>query len=698
MTAIGLPGADERGYRRDIDGLRAVSLLLVIGFHSGLGLFAGGYVGVDVFFVLSGYLITGLLVKEHQRTGRISLTDFYARRIRRLLPMSGLVLVSTVLAGLWLLPPLSRMSLVHDARAAALYIANWRFSRQATAYSDAEVTDALLLHYWSLSVEEQFYFVWPLLIFGVGWFVGRRRRELFIPTLSVVLGALIAASLWASLTLTAVRGPEAYYVTHTRLWELGVGGALALLVPAMGRIRRPFAHGGAVLGIGAILAAGTTYGAATPFPGWAALAPVLGAAALIVTGARSDTVVSRLLTAAPLPYLGRISYAWYLWHWPLIGGGLLLNERLGERWPAPAVVSAAVAASLALAAASHVLVENPVRHGQFLRRAPSRSFAMGAALTFAPVLGAMAFLQMGDTGARQVAVSVAHADPSAPPEPDGSAPAAQVDPMTPQQAAKDRTRLERESCTGIVEIPPEPDCVYGDPGGRETVALIGDSHAQHWLPALHIAGDERSWRVVSWTMESCAVVDAPIWHSKLERRYTECEAWRDYVVDRLAEEGGVDLVLVARTHKYAKLVLDQAGERLHASAVDPHWREGARSTFAQLLRVADQVAVLRDTPWAPEDIPTCLSVASTDPSRCSFPREGSAGLDEILYEAESAAALPGVGFLDLTDLICSDARCDMVTPEGVIKFRDAHHLTQTFSYSLGSELAVALDGLLGSSQ
>ncbi|HUH07103.1 MAG TPA: acyltransferase, partial [Egibacteraceae bacterium] len=248
MTAIGLPGADERGYRRDIDGLRAVSLLLVIGFHSGLGLFAGGYVGVDVFFVLSGYLITGLLVKEHQRTGRISLTDFYARRIRRLLPMSGLVLVSTVLAGLWLLPPLSRMSLVHDARAAALYIANWRFSRQATAYSDAEVTDALLLHYWSLSVEEQFYFLWPLLIFGVGWFVGRRRRELFIPTLSVVLGALIAASLWASLTLTAVRGPEAYYVTHTRLWELGVGGALALLVPAMGRIRRPFAHGGAVLG------------------------------------------------------------------------------------------------------------------------------------------------------------------------------------------------------------------------------------------------------------------------------------------------------------------------------------------------------------------------------------------------------------------------------------------------------------------
>lgn len=222
------PSTDSRhAYRADIDGLRALSILLVVGFHSGLGIVAGGFVGVDVFFVLSGYLITGLLVAEHQRTGRISLLNFFARRIRRLLPLAFLVIVTTTSLGWWLVPPLQRRELVGDARSAALYFANWRFAGKATAYSDAEVTDGLFTHYWSLAIEEQFYLLWPLVVVACGLMAVRLARA----SMAGVLGCAAVAVTVAAFTLAMIateRASSAYFLTHARIWEMTAGACLAI--------------------------------------------------------------------------------------------------------------------------------------------------------------------------------------------------------------------------------------------------------------------------------------------------------------------------------------------------------------------------------------------------------------------------------------------------------------------------------------
>ncbi|MEZ5166065.1 MAG: acyltransferase [Acidimicrobiales bacterium] len=365
------PGAassvSPRAYRADIDGLRAVSILAVVLFHAGVTRFAGGYVGVDVFFVISGFLITGLLVKEVESAGRVSMRNFYARRIRRLLPLSVTVTITTLVLGLWLLAPVARDALVGDARAATLYFANWRFAAQTTAYSDVNVTDSLLVHYWSLAIEEQFYVLWPLLIVaGLG--IARVLRRPVRSTLGVLLAALVALSFTASVVITADEGVGAYYLTHTRLWEMGVGAGLALVLTSSPRLPSRALDALGMLGLGMIAWAATTFDARTPFPGSAALLPVLGCAAVIVAGSQQDGVVSRALAARPFPFIGRLSYAWYLWHWPAIGIALLLR---GRYWPDTnehVITAAAVVVSFGLAWGSHIAIEDPMRHASLLRR------------------------------------------------------------------------------------------------------------------------------------------------------------------------------------------------------------------------------------------------------------------------------------------------------------------------------------------
>jgi peptidoglycan/LPS O-acetylase OafA/YrhL len=700
MTAsVGVTPSAARHYRADVDGLRAVSILLVVAFHAGIERFGGGYVGVDVFFVLSGFLITGLLVDEYARNGRISLREFYARRARRLLPLAGLVLVTTFVVGQWLLPPLARISLVHDVRAAALYVANWRFAGQATAYSDAEVTQSLLLHYWSLSVEEQFYVLWPLLIVFSAWVARRRGSGAFVPVVAVLLGVVVATSLTASVALTPQLGPGAYYATHTRLWEMGIGAGLALALPRVGRIPRTVAEPLAVLGLFAIVGTATAYGATTSFPGVAATVPVLGTALLLISGSGEGTTLARWLGIRPLVTLGRWSYAWYLWHWPVIGAALLVNDRFDAPWPRTSVVAVAVLLSLGLAAGSHRLVENPLRFAPALR-APNRSLALGGALTMAPVIVATAYLAVGDIGARNVVPEQAAASASVDPAPVDPAPASDPAtfvsdapdvPMSPLEAAEDNMRLGEGAChVGQDDPDASLDCVLGDPDSETTVALLGDSHALHWVPALDAVAHQRGWRLLVATKSSCAPFDARLWNSRYERRYTECEAWRGSVLSQLRAREDLAAVILARSRNYSRLLVNAEGVRLPEEQADPVWRGAAARTFAELGATAPDIVVLRDTPWAPVDVPTCLSDTGVDASSCAFPLAGHAGTDTALFEAERAVAPAEVVFLDPTPLVCPTDPCEMVTRGGTIKYRDAHHLTHTFSRQLGPELDALL--------
>lgn len=698
-------------------------MVLVVLFHAGIGV-PGGFVGVDVFFVLSGFLITGLLVDELDLTGRVSLTGFYARRVRRLLPLSALVLVVTAFLSALVLAPLAHASVADDIRSAALWVSNWHFAAGATQYM-ADTAQSPVLHYWSLSLEEQFYVVWPLLILLVVRSAGRwsamaRRR------LATTLGLVLVVTLLLSAGLTSSLGPWAYFGLQTRAWELAVGAALSLAVLALAELPLPIAGGAGWIGLLLIGWAALSFGTTTPYPGVAAVVPVAGAALVVASGTRTRGVGAAGLLSAPLlVHVGRRSYAWYLWHWPMLVLAAALAPSTGDPGDgspthAPfAYVLAAVVLSYVLAELSHRWVEQPVRRSPWFTASRGRSLALGAALTVTTVVLAGNLLDSGtgaETGTAPVVVPVAagaSAGPSAttstgrganegaatsgkPSAQPSSAPVA-LTAMTPAQARVDGSAAT--ACyVGYATTTADPSCRYGARNGSRVVALIGDSHAAMWLPALDRAGKARGWQVYLWSKSSCPMTEVGIYLPAYTAPYSACDAWRADVLRRLAALPRLDAVVVVRSKGYTPdLVLDGQGSAATPSTLPALWQQGTHDLVTRLKAIAPQVVMVEDTPWALGDVPDCLSAHVSDPSACAFPRSQRAHLDAGLVAAEKAgvAGIPGVRFVDPTSLVCPGSTCQVVTPTGVIVYRDGHHLTRTFSRTLAAKFGRLIAPSLG---
>jgi len=674
-----------RGFRADIEGLRAIAIGLVVAYHAGVPGVTGGFVGVDVFFVLSGFLITGMLVDEVARTGSISISGFYARRIRRLLPQSTLVLLSTAAASLVLLDPLARSALAHDVGWAALYGANWNYATQLTDYMASGVAKSPLLHFWSLGVEEQFYLIWPVLalcVLAVLRRVGSRSldesrcRRWF--TAALLLVTFVSLSL--SVLTTSESGPWAYYGLHTRAWELAAGGLLAL-----GRARWPsiraWVRGAAGwLGMAAVLVSAVAITPQTAFPGVAAVLPVGGTVLLVFAGSGPGVRVSGLLANPVLGYIGRVSYAWYLWHWPCLVLLDALPDEPGSRswlW-----TLAVVATSLVLAVATGAVVENPVRHSTWLARVRRRSLLLGVVLTLVSVLAGGALGTQSRHAAQEQTVT------------DG----AQA--MTPQEADADKV-TGLSGCHvgfGATTVAPAADCTFGDPQGDYRVALIGDSHAEHWFPALERVAEQRHWSLTLWTKDTCPAIDAHVWVDVYKRPYPECDRWQDSLYEQLRRSEHFDLLVVGASWKYVSHLMDGDRRLYAADTVEAAWAADTLATLPRLTAVADRVVLLRDGPRAPSNVPRCLSEHDDDPAACAFTRAGHVHLDEVLYAATkdaladygraAPAARPRVQVVDPTPLICGiNGTCPVVTPAGLIIYRDDSHLTQTFSTSIGKRFA-----------
>ncbi|MBN1174110.1 MAG: acyltransferase, partial [Micromonosporaceae bacterium] len=371
---------EEGRFRTDIEGLRAVAILLVVLYHIGLPIIGGGYVGVDVFFVISGFLITTQLYRELDRTGTISIVGFYAKRIARLLPAATLTIAVTVAAAWFWMPPTRFHSIAIDGVCAALYGINYRLASAGIVYLGASEPPSPLQNFWSLAVEEQFYVVWPLLLLTAAtWWRRRRGRVPGRRVLVVPLVVLAVASFALSVAQTVSAAPWAFFGAPARAWELATGAVIALVVPRLERIGRWLAWGLQAAGIVVIVAAGVLYRDTMAFPGYLATVPVLGAAAVIIAGCqrRHWTPVGWLLARPAMQRIGKLSYSWYLWHWPVlivvpIAVGLPPN--LG--WNLLLAVW-----SLALAAVCNALVEDPVRFSRVLRRRPWRSVRLGLVLS-----------------------------------------------------------------------------------------------------------------------------------------------------------------------------------------------------------------------------------------------------------------------------------------------------------------------------
>ena len=389
------PPSARKEFRPDIEGLRAVAVLGVVLFHAEVPGVGGGYIGVDVFFVISGFLITGLLWREVSTAGTVRLGRFYGARARRLLPASATVGAITVIASAVLLPPLQARTVFGDGIASALYVGNYRFILQGVDYLVPFLPPSPFQHYWSLGVEEQFYFVWPPLIIGTAWLIRRvRRRNKAEATSSerpylIVLALVAVVSFALSLATTYVVPSVAFFSLPTRAWQLAVGGLVALTAGHWRRLPATFAAIAGWAGLALILLSCTVLSTTTPYPGIAALWPVLGAALVIGAGCAAPAQGSgRVLALSPMRAIGRVSYSWYLWHWPVL---LLAPPLLGHPLGLAGRL-AAVVVSGGLAVLTLHLIENPLRFAAAVRRSPARSLALGGAATAVAVCVGVALL------------------------------------------------------------------------------------------------------------------------------------------------------------------------------------------------------------------------------------------------------------------------------------------------------------------
>jgi peptidoglycan/LPS O-acetylase OafA/YrhL len=699
--------AQGHPFRPDIEGLRAVAVLAVVLFHAGVPRIAGGFVGVDVFFVLSGFLITGLLWRAVEQTGRVRAALFYGARARRLLPAAITVLLVTTAVVTVVLPPLRVRAVLGDALASALYVGNYRLAAQGTDYLADNQAPSPFQHYWSLGAEEQFYLLWPALLVAAAVLGRRSAGRVAAPV--VALAAVTGASFAVSLAWTRANPPWAYFSLPSRAWELGVGGLVALGVPLWGRLPRAVAALAGWGGVALVAGSCVLLTGVTPFPGTAALAPVLGTALVIAAGCAAPRWgAGAVLGLPPLRAVGRMSYSWYLWHWPVL---VLAPVVLGRPLGLPARLAAA-AVSGVLAVGTLLVVENPIRFAAPLRRSPRRSLLLGGGLTAAGVCTALVAVVLAPAavghGAAVAPLKVGVPGGSTRPGTPATDPrearlraltaqvhaavaasaGAQAVPsnLTPPltQAYSDTALPFHVGCDRSFTDSSQPPCVFGDPAGTSTVALVGDSHAAAWYPAVEPLAEQRHWRLDVLSKATCPfLLDLPAHSPYLGRTFTECERWRATVHGRLQAEHP-SLVLLAMSRRYTA--------DYGFTSYDRAWRAALTRTVAALRAAGAVVLVLGPVPDPHTWVPTCLSDHLDSATACA-PHRGAA-VNAPGVAAEAAATRAGGGhYADLAELFCTATTCPLIVGNDLV-YRDDNHVTVEYATVLAPVIAAEIQTAL----
>lgn len=688
------PAAPRREIRRDIEGLRALAVGLVVAYHLWPGRLPGGFVGVDVFLVVSGFLITTHLLEHPPRRPR-DLAVFWGRRIRRLLPASFLVLLVT-LAVAWRFAPVTQWEeTARQVLASTFYVENWALASSAVDYLAADNAPSPVQHFWSLGVEEQFYLVWPVLVLALAW-AGRRlargTADRSGAWITAGLGVVVAASFAWSLHLTTADPARAYFETPVRVWELGAGALLAGLAPAVARALGDRAVLRALLawgGLAAIVVGAFVLDGATPFPGTAALWPVLGALAVIAAHAQSPASPHRWLALRPVQYVGSISYSVYLWHWPLI---VLFPYVIGHNRNLLESVGI-LGVTLVLAALTKRFVEDRLRGSRPLGVPLWRTYvfmAVGMAVLTLAVLGVRADLdRVEQESADKLAAAISGQDPCFGA---GALATSGCDPhgdqllLEPATAAEDKPDPYADDCWVLGDFTEQKVCTYGSTAaGAQEVALIGNSHAGHWLPALQQLAEDDNLRITTYLISECYTVPVEIEFGN-DARNAACRAWNERVLNETTD-GRFDLLVVSnRTARplagVAQADQEHAIEAAHRAALD-RWATGGTP-----------VVVIRDTPYATDlkNVPDCVAENLDELSLCDGDRRREQADPLALVATTYPSDL--VSVVDLTDLICRDDTC-YSTVGGVIVYFDSGHLSATYARSLAPFLRPTLVEAMG---
>ncbi|KGN36717.1 acyltransferase family protein [Knoellia subterranea] len=688
----------ERAPRRaDIEGLRAVAVLAVLAHHAGLPV-TGGYVGVDVFFVISGYLITGLLVTELWSTGRIGWGAFVGRRIRRLLPAALLVLVVTAVVSALIVPGLRRREIATDIAGSAGYVVNWVLARRGVDYLASDSQPSPVQHYWSLAVEEQFYVVWPVLLMLLAFVVRRlgRGQHSGGPSRGLVFGVLalpVAASFGWSVHLARTSPAEGYFVTTTRAWELGVGALLAVALagrerPALAP-RCSAAWGWAALGVLLVVVLSLPEGLA--WPGAWALLVTLPTAALLWIGWLGPTRGPvAVLGTAPMLWVGALSYSLYLWHWPFVVLGDAVAVRFDLDFPVVAPLLLTLA-SVVPAWLSWRFVETPIHHGSWLRSRPRAVLAAGLAASAVTALAALPLLHVStpfrDRPAMGDRPPLAQLGAAAVHPGDDAAPVDSVEWVVPDplRSGEDRPAADVDHCQVDDKSTTAVACVFGEAGSGTTIALVGDSKAMQWLPALEEAAAARGWRIVTFGKSLCTFAEGAT--EVGGTAYPACDRWNAEVT-RALEAERPDLVVTSGSARVAWAEGDRVAGRERLV-------EGYAARWRQLVSAGTPVVVVGDSPRSPDDLDVCAALHPDRLSRCAFDRDAAIGGSGLPVQREAAQQVErGVTFVDLTPWLCPGRQCPVVVGH-VTVHRPGDHVTATYARTLGPVLGEAVAAAFG---
>lgn len=677
-------------FRHEITALRALAVIAVVLFHAWPDVLPGGFVGVDIFFVISGFLITGHLAATLRRTGTISLRSFWARRAARLLPAALTVLLATLVASWFILPAYRMRGTVAEAFASLFYVQNWALQWQSVDYLARNNAATPLEHYWSLSVEEQFYLLWPVLLL-LAAMLGRRRLGRW--ALPAVVTLVTAASLVYCLWSSSGAGSMGYFSPLARAWEFGAGALLAL---AMRYWKPRFT---ALLGAVGWLALAVSLFAidgSQAYPGPWTLLPVVGTCLVIAAGSGWWTGwLQNLARNGPVRGLSEISYSWYLWHWPVLLLGALV-------WGSgPSGVWLSLLLSVALAAATRMVIE-PIfwrPAGSLEKRA---SWRTSRPVLLACLASAM-ILIMGLAGAQSLALNnVLQADRAStlqkiqagdpcfaanalvnrcprateiPPDFDPSTAISDVgamwDPLIPLRSP------ESGSCWSglLVGQATGRICRFGDQNSATRIALLGDSHAAQWADPLIDAAKQRGWYLSVYYKGDCPYLSPQATAADYSaiRASEGCSGWNDIIRSDLAGQEKQSLTLISA----------QWGQYIQYGGTESRLVQRLSESLTELALGSARVVPIVDPPRPPGNNALCLA----DRKNCEF------GQSSVVQDLVTAKAAAGAATLDYSSRLCREGRCYPYLG-GVATYRDDGHLSVGFARSLAPPLAADIEKLL----
>ena len=678
----------DRSFRPDVQGLRAIAVLLVVFFHSGINVFSGGFVGVDVFFVISGFVITGVLLRERGETGRPSILAFYGRRSRRIIPAATLVIIVTVVASYYFLGIGGGIPTASDGRWAAVFLANFHFIATSTNYLSSTQPPSPLQNFWSLAVEEQFYLVYPTLFL----LIASVKLLSFRVRMVIGLVLIVVASLSYSIVDTATNPTSAFFSPFTRAWELALGALIAIATPWLLRVPERLAAGATWLGLGAIAFAALFYTSQSVYPGSLVIVPVVGSALIIAGGMKGHTFgVEALLRLPPFQWFGKISYSLYLWHWPIL---IIAAEYAGQPTLSVKDNLAWVLLALAVSVVTYRLIENPIRHARPLLRSRWASVGLGVGL-IAVTLGSIAVESHLAIGSDSVRAATRPASPLE----EGSY--VSLETVLKAVAVSSHIKeLPSNLAPPLAEILAHPgaylghpdracqpgtsqstvtSCAFGDPQSKRTMVLYGDSHAGMWFQAIDAIAIRSHWKLVILYKDGCpaSLVSVPTLGNN-SGDWTACDQWHKFVVSR-----------IKRIHPTVLIVSQTAKYRMPDGVL--YTKRQWQRSVTQLLNEAatsETVKVVIGNLTAPQSSgPVCLARHVDDVQACS------AAPNHVYSVFNSAAKLgakaAGGRYIDVTPWFCSRT-CSSVIGNDAI-YLDNDHVSVNYTLFLEGVLAKALN-------